>query len=96
MTAVLDKFLLNALCKDSETANVSPSSNTQDSDDSPALALFAPFMTLERLASLSGAPKDVLRGNAERGYLPTFVLGRNRYVNIPLLISRLLAHGVAA
>ena len=49
-----------------------------------------PLMHWERFAELVGVESGVIRGMADRGHLPSLVIGRHRFINLALLTQRCL------
>ena len=85
MSSPIDAFLLKTM-----TSNAVLSGGIQSADKEPDLPIFVPVMTLTLFSALSGIPRDILRGNCDKGYIPTHFLGRRRVVNVSLLNQKLL------
>lgn len=51
---------------------------------------FAPVMTKERFAELTGLEEGVIRGMIDKGHLPSVKIGKHRLVNVALLNTELL------
>lgn len=52
-----------------------------------------PLMHWQRFAELVGLESGVVKGLADRGHLPSLVLGRHRFINLALLTRRCLESG---
>lgn len=48
-------------------------------------AVFVPFVSISRFSELSGMPFNVVRGWADKGYLPTKKIGRHRTIDLVAL-----------
>lgn len=87
MSSVIDQFLLKTLTKSgTHSQGIGAGRIVKESE----LSIFVPVMTLERFSELTGIPPGVLRGNCDRGHIPTHVVGRRRVVNVSLLNRQLL------
>lgn len=54
-------------------------------EDAPVVAITTPVMTKERFAEVSGMREGQIRGQLERGNLPTFNIGRLTLINVARL-----------
>ncbi|PHQ27421.1 hypothetical protein CLH62_07595 [Marinobacter guineae] len=54
-------------------------------EQKPIILLATPVMTQDRYAQLTGLTEGQVRGQIEKGHLPSLKVGRVRMVNIALL-----------
>lgn len=47
--------------------------------------LAMPLLSRKRFAELSGVPDGVLQGWIQRGYIPTYTIGKHTLINLALL-----------
>lgn len=62
-----------------------PSLTGQLTHEPPANALALPLISRERFAELSGVPDGVLKGWINKGYIPTYSVGKYCLINLALL-----------
>jgi len=86
MTKQIDSFLLAA--NTAKTKGRKPKAS-QPAASLPSLQqgqpLLIPLMSIDRFSELVGVSKGVLRGNIDKGYIPTKTVGRRRMVNLSKL-----------
>ncbi len=62
-----------------------PSSPGQLVQEPPSAALALPLISKQRFAELSGVPEGVVSGWINRGYIPTYSIGKYTLINLSVL-----------
>jgi len=85
MLSGFDDYLLNVVTASDKAK--------QDVKDGAPVIVFnfnIPMMTPDFFCAVTGMQKGVLRGNTDRGYVPTVKVGKNKMINMTLLNYNLM------